>query len=205
MRAWYCVLTMVLAAVALACTSCRREQKPALPPAAAPSASPVAALSTPSPVDPKVTAAVGKMHQAERAWLAKAPEAAAALKRLQEAQAAYQGKIGPFGVYTGPVRDREARMQELMAARETGDAGKVKQAEKAFQDANAAVDKAEASLRLGNPPIQKAYEEWLAARKAYAALRMSDDAFSKATEELTQLNSKQPPLNERPNADVKEN
>lgn len=198
MRLCVYAFTAVLTAMVLASSSCRREPKQADIPVPPPSRPAV------PPVDPKVTAAVGKMHQAERDWLAKSPEAASAFKRLTEAQAAYQGRIDKFGLYTGPVRDRATRMQELMAAQEKGDAVKTAQAETAFQAANEAVDKAEATLRLGNPLIQVAYDEWLAARKAFEDLRQADETISKASAELMQATTKKNALGEGQNDQVKE-
>ncbi|MFO7534786.1 MAG: hypothetical protein R6X19_03750 [Kiritimatiellia bacterium] len=173
--------------LAFSAVSCRRDQKTQAQATAEPG-SPASVRPAAAPaVDPKVTAAVGKMHQAERTWREQSPEAAAAFKRLTDAQTAYQGMIDKFGLYTGPVREREARMSELMAARETNDAEKSAQAEKAYHAANAAVDAAEANLRLGNPQIQALYDEWVAAREGYAALRNSEETISKASEEVSQL------------------
>jgi hypothetical protein len=208
MRVWLYACSTAFAVIALACTSCRREQKPVVTPTSplstvAPSPNSSSRPALPS-IDPKVTKAVGALHRAEQDWLAKSPEAAAAFKRLTETQAAYQGKIEKFGMYMGPARDREARMRDLMAAQEKKDADKTAQAQKAYLAANAAVEKAEADLRLGNPPIQASYDEWLAARKAYAELRQADEAISKASTELMQVTAKQD-LDADRNVHVKEN
>lgn len=209
MRFWLYAVSVSVALFVVACGSCRREKKadgaPASKEAAVSSVIPASSRPALPPADPQVTAAVGKRQQAERDWLARMPEAAAALKRLTEAQSAYQRRIDVFGLYKGPVHEREARMRELMAAREKGDEANAARAEKAFQEANAAVDQAEATLRQGNPPIQEAYDEWLAARKAYAELRDSEEAISKASAELKEVAAKQDSLDKVRNDQVKEN
>ncbi len=145
------------------------------------------------------------MHDTERAWRAQSPDAAAAFKRMTETQAAYQGMIGKFGLYTGPAREREAQMNAVMTAREKQDAAALEAAAIALTEAHARVEEAEAKLRLGNPPIQKAYDDWLAARKAYADLRSANEAISKASAEVTQLTEKDNALDRDRNTGTKEN
>jgi hypothetical protein len=173
--------------LAFSAVSCRRDQKTQAQAAPEPgSPASVRPVAVPA-ADPKVAAAVAKMHQAERTWRTQSPEAAAAFKRLADAKAAYQGVIEKLGLYNEPARERVAKMNELMAARAKGDAALEAKAEEAFRQACDKVDASEARVRLGNPQIQKLYDEWLAARKGYAELRNSEETISKASEEVSQL------------------
>lgn len=157
------------------------------------------------PPDPKVTAAVGRMHDVERQWLEQSPEAAAAFKQLKEAQAAYQSMIEKFGLYTTPVRERDARLAKLGTARESGDPAAIRDAEKDFKEAADKVEEAEAVLRSGNPPIQQLYDKWLEARKTYADLRKANESISKASADVTQLMEKSADLSDDGDNGVKEN
>ena len=171
------LVALAMAGLGLGC-SCRRE-RPEAP-------SDTVSVNLP-PVAPEVAQAAGAWQEAERAWRAERPEAEAAFARLTAAHAAYQGMLGRFGLYTGPAQERESAMKEAMEARASGDAARLAAAEKALLDAHGRVAAAEAKLRLGNPPIQKAYDDWLAARQAYAALREADPTLSQASAKVAHL------------------
>lgn len=190
---------LVFSLIGFSGVSCRRK---------APPATPVAQKQTPAqvrPPDPEVTAAVGRLHDAEREWLGKSPEAAAAFQKLNETQAAYQGMIEKFGLFTAPVREREALLAALAAARKAGDPAAIARAEKDFNEAADKVEEAEAVLRSGNPSIQKLYDDWLEARKTFAELRKANESIAEASVEVTRKVEKSSGTNDVVNRGVKEN
>lgn len=169
-------------------SSCRREQVESSAVKGRPPVSgSVASPSRTKPVDTNLLAAIGRLQRVERDWQATSSDAAAALQQLKETQAAYQKMIASLGLYTAPNRERETRMRELSEAVEQGDAARVDQAEKAFQAACEKVDQGEARIRLGNPQIQKAFDAWKSAQRAYVNLRASKETISKASEDVTRL------------------
>lgn len=182
------LLIPLAALLAFSGVSCRREQKPEQPGAPKPGARPAAAAAV-SERDAKAAAAVQRLHDAERQWVAESPEAAAALQKLKETQAQYQGTIEKFGLYMQPYRERQAKMNEWTAAQAKGDPALEAKAKEAFRLSSEQVEAGEARVRLGNPQVQALYDEWVAAQKAYEEARRANPVISKASEEVSRLMS----------------
>jgi hypothetical protein len=185
-------------------SSCRREKVESTAGKNRPAVSNAVSIQS-KIADTNLLAAAGRLYQAERAWLAQTPEAAIALKRRASAQAAYEGLIGKLGLYTVPAQDRDAKMRLLIEAREKGDATRIAKAEQDLVAANDRAEQGAARLRSGNPSIQKAYDEWLAARQAYEELRNREETISRASAEMTRLMEKQNLLDQGEQASSKEN
>ena len=208
MKFWsYSTLAVLAGAAVLSCASCRRAPKPAPPVPVPPvSVSPVSAPSVPTVSGgSNVIAAARAMREAESKWLASSPAAAAAFQRMTDAQKNYEEMVGKLALASAPTRERNAKMQAMIDARKKGDAALAEQAEKELAAANVKVEEGEAMVRLGNPSIQKAYDDWLAARKDYNELRSRNEAISKASDEMTRLIEKRSHLDQDRNARVKEN
>jgi hypothetical protein len=204
------VRVSAIAATAAVClllggVSCRRQPAGATAGKTAPAASVVSPSAPAKAVDTNLLAAVAIRHQAERAWRAASTNAAAAFKRLADAEASYSAAIGQFGLYSIPAAERDAALNSLAEAREKGDKARAESAERAMRAASDRAEEAAGKLRSGNPSIQKAYDDWMDARKAYSTLRDSEETISRADQDMTQLMEKKTRLENDRNDRAEEN
>jgi len=121
--------------------------------------------------DAELEVRVAELHEAERRWIRDDATAADAFRKLEEARAAYFNSLTPFGPYAAAARDRDQAVQKLLEAREQGSDELIRVAEENVLAANKKLDETEEWIRLGNPRVRKAFEEWQEARARYSALR----------------------------------
>jgi hypothetical protein len=203
----FLIFSVMAACLSLAGVSCRRDQADSPAVQAPAAAASVGSLSSAAAAgaDTNLLAAIVTRQQAERVWRTNDPQAVIAFKRLTEAEAAYTAAISQFGLYSIPAAERDAALNALADARQKGEKARAEAAEKTMTAASERAEQGAARLRSGNPSIQKAYDEWLEARKAYSALRDQDATISKAAETMTQLIEKQNPVENDRNDPAKEN
>lgn len=209
-------IVVILAAVGLmgVALSCRREPakpastEPAPSPSASPSLSPSAPAAgavRPAPVLPgtNLEAAIAARHRVERELRENDPLTQSLFVRLTDAEAAYTAWLLKFGAYSIPAAERDAAMMRLAKAMEAGDASESQAAEQAMREADERAEAAAASLRSGHPPIQKAYDDWMEARRAYADRVKKSETVSTADARLSEAMdpSRKQDVNDR----VKEN
>ncbi len=119
----------------------------------------------------ELMARVAELHDAERQWIRENPEAAEALRGLEKARTVYATALESFGPYAAAKRDRDQAVQRLVDVRDRGQDEVRPTAEADVLEAEKKLKEIEEWLRLGNPRIRRAYEEWESARLRYSALK----------------------------------
>ena len=148
----------------------------------------------------EIVTRVAELHDSERQWVRRDPQAAEAFRKREETQTRYEEALAAFGPYAAAARERDQAVQRLMEARAQGDAEAIASEEEAVRQANQKLEETAAWVRLGNPRVQKAYEEWEEARVRYANLKRGQtNLVMKAAavrDRTAGLDSQNPPVTE---------
>lgn len=148
----------------------------------------------------EIVARVAELHDSERQWVRQDPQAAEAFRQREETRTRYEEALTAFGPYAAAARERDQAVQRLMEVRAQGDAEAIASAEEAVRQANQKLEETAAWVRLGNPRVQKAYEEWEEARVRYANLKRGQtNLVMKAAAVRSRtagLDSQNPPVSE---------